>query len=110
MIQGGCPNSKDPDKRRLHGTGNAGYQLEAEFSDKPHTRGVLSMARTGDPNSASCQFFVMHRDSPHLDGQYSVFGQLVSGEDVLDAIAQAPRGPGDYPVNPVSIQKMNILD
>jgi cyclophilin family peptidyl-prolyl cis-trans isomerase len=82
MIQGGDPTGT--------GGGNGPRMLEAEFSQEKHVRGVLSMARTDDPNSASCQFFVMHGDAPGLDGQYSIFGRLVVGFDTLDAIANAP--------------------
>lgn len=110
MIQGGCPNSKDPDKRALHGTGNAGYQLEAEFSDKPHERGVLSMARTGDPNSASCQFFVMVAHSPHLDNQYTAFGQVTEGLDVVDAIVDTARDRNGYPFEPTIIEDVVVID
>ena len=83
MIQGGDPNSKNPDKR-FHGTGGSGKNLKAEFSKTPHTRGIVSMARAANPDSASSQFFIMVDDSPHLDGQYSVFGKVVSGMDVVD--------------------------
>src|SRR3954462_11115358 len=79
MIQGGCPQGT--------GTGNAGKQIKAEFHTRPdrkHRRGVLSMARSSDPDSASCQFFIMHQDSPHLDGQYSAFGKVSSGIEVVD--------------------------
>lgn len=82
MIQGGDPEGT--------GNGNGPRTLRAEFSAKQHERGVLSMARTDDPHSASCQFFVMHADGPQLDGQYSVFGKLLRGFDTLDAIATAP--------------------
>ena len=81
MIQGGCPEGT--------GRGGPGYQIDAEFNDTPHVRGVLSMARGGSPNSASSQFFVMTADSLFLDNQYSAFGRLVSGYDALDAIASA---------------------
>jgi len=91
MIQGGCPNTKDPQADpRTWGSGNGPRTLDAEFSDRRHERGILSMARTTDPNSGSCQFFVMHGRAPGLDGQYSVFGRLTSGLDVLDQIANAP--------------------
>lgn len=86
MIQGGCPNTK-AGATGAPGTGGPGYRLPAEFNDIHHERGILSMARSQDPNSAGSQFFVMHGDSPHLDGQYTVFGKVVEGLDVLDTIA-----------------------
>ena len=104
MIQGGDPTGT--------GTGSGPRQLEAEFSDDPrfaHERGVLSMARSRDPNSASCQFFVMHAKSPHLDNQYSAFGKLVSGLEVVDAIVNTPRGAGDRPNSPQTIEKAFVV-
>ncbi len=87
MIQTGCPNSKKG-AQGMPGTGGPGYHLPAEFNDIPHTRGVLSMARARDPNSAGSQFFVVHSDhAEFLDGQYTVFGKVEEGLDVLDAIA-----------------------
>lgn len=97
MIQGGDPNSKSGD-RSMHGTGGPGYQLPAEFNDIPHTPGILSAARTSDPNSAGSQFFLMHKTSPHLDGQYSVYGQVVEGMDVVDKIAHLPKDGRDNPL------------
>lgn len=89
MIQGGCPNTKTPNTQ-LWGTGSGPRRLDAEFGDTKHERGILSMARGPDVNSASSQFFVMTAKTPSLDGQYSVFGKLVSGDETLDAIAKAP--------------------
>jgi len=91
MIQGGDPNSKDMGKSSVWGTGGfvvngAERTVDLEPSDLLHTRGVLSMARSGNPNSASSQFFIMHQDSPSLDGQYSAFGEVVSGIEVVDKI------------------------
>ncbi len=104
MIQGGCPQGT--------GTGNnAGVRLKAEFNkraDRKHARGVLSMARSNDPNSASCQFFVMHQDSPHLDGQYSAFGIVTSGIETVDKIAALPVDSNDRPKTPVKIVKITI--
>lgn len=112
MIQGGDPNTKDGDPSTW-GTGGPGYNVDAEFNDIPHTKGILSMARAMDPNSAGSQFFVMHGRSPHLDGQYTVFGQLVDGEDVLDKIAEAPvqpyRGENSRPANPVEIKSAKVM-
>src|SRR5882757_1134692 len=84
MIQGGCPQGT--------GTGGPGYQIKAEFSKKKHVRGVLSMARSSDPDSAGSQFFVMHQDSPHLDGKYSAFGIVTKGVEVVDKIVGVPTG------------------
>lgn len=90
MIQGGCPNTKDPTKpQATWGTGDGPRRLDAEFSDKRHERGVLSMARSNDPNSASSQFFVITQAALFLDGQYSAFGQMVTGDEALSAIANA---------------------
>lgn len=107
MVQGGDPNTKDLDKAKTWGTGGStdedgrAVRLGAEFNDMKHARGVLSMARSQDPDSASSQFFIMHQDSPHLDGQYSAFGRVVKGQEVVDMIAEMPTGdngsvePGD---------------
>jgi peptidyl-prolyl cis-trans isomerase B (cyclophilin B) len=103
MIQGGCP--------RGDGTGGPGYQIKAEFNDVHHARGVLSMARSQDPNSAGSQFFVCHGDAGFLDRQYTAFGKLVEGDDVLEKIASAPVQPGgerSKPVAPVKITKVTI--
>ncbi len=89
MIQGGCPDGT--------GMGGPGYCIKGEFksngfnNDLRHSRGVLSMARAQDPNSAGSQFFIMHKDSPHLDGEYAAFGMVIEGMEVVDAIASAPR-------------------
>jgi cyclophilin family peptidyl-prolyl cis-trans isomerase len=106
MIQGGDPNSKDSDPSN-DGTGNTGQFLKAEFSTIPHKRGIVSMARAQDPNSASCQFFIMHADAPNLNGQYSVFGRVIRGMDTVDKIA-AVKTARDHPVKPVIIQKVTI--
>ena len=89
MIQAGDPNTKDPDSdRRLWGQGGPGYQISEEFNTYQHDRGILSMARGEHPDSAGSQFFIVHRDSPRLDGEYTVFGRLVPGlPNVLDHIA-----------------------
>ncbi len=106
MIQAGDPNSKDDDPTN-DGAGNAGYTLKAEFNSIPHKRGILSMARRGDSvDTASCQFFIMHADRPQLDNQYTVFGRVVSGMDVVDKIAVTPTGPRDNPTTPVVIKKV----
>lgn len=113
MIQGGCPNTKEG-ATGAPGTGNPGYTVDAEFNDVKHTRGILSMARSQDPNSAGCQFFVMHGDAPGLDGQYSAFGFLEKGADTLDRIASLPVGPSprgemSVPREPVHLRFAAVL-
>ncbi|MDX2065593.1 MAG: peptidylprolyl isomerase [Fimbriimonadaceae bacterium] len=110
MIQGGCPNTRDGGNRRTHGTGGPGYTIPAEFNDVPHERGVLSMARTNDPNSAGSQFFVMVKKSTHLDGQYTAFGEVFEGIEVVDTIVNLPRDERDNPnpSNPARIESIVI--
>src|SRR5512147_664631 len=96
MIQGGDPNSKNPDKR-AHGTGGPGYTIKAEFNDRPHKRGTLSMARAASPDSAGSQFFICVKDSSFLDRQYTVFGEVVSGMEAVDKIVSQPRDAADNP-------------
>lgn len=103
MIQGGCPDGT--------GMGGPGYQIDAEFNDTHHERGILSMARAQDPNSAGSQFFVCHGDAAFLDGQYTAFGKLTEGDDTLDKIANAPTKPGgegSAPVSPVQVTKVSV--
>lgn len=107
MIQGGDPNSKS-ENRSNHGTGGPGYTIKAEFNDMPHKRGVLSMARTQDPNSAGSQFFIVVKDSPFLDRQYTAFGQVLAGMDVADQIVNAPRDARDNPLAPIVISKVTL--
>ena len=98
MIQGGDPNTKDPKgSRERHGTGGPGHTVKAEFNDTPHKRGVLSMARSSDPNSAGSQFFICVKDSAFLDRQYTAFGRVVRGIEVADQIVAAPRDERDNP-------------
>ncbi len=108
MIQGGDPQGT--------GMGGAKEKIYGEFrangfpqNDLKHTKGVLSMARAMDPNSASSQFFIMHEDAPHLDGSYAAFGKVVDGIDAVDEIACTPTTYGDRPVTPVVIKKMSII-
>ena len=107
MIQGGCPNGT--------GTGGPGYTIKGEFSangvknDLRHTRGVISMARTMVPDSAGSQFFIMHQDSTHLDGQYAAFGKVVSGLDVVDRIAGARTDFRDKPLKPQRMKSVRIV-
>jgi peptidyl-prolyl cis-trans isomerase B (cyclophilin B) len=89
MIQGGCPNSKKG-AGGMPGTGGPGYQIKAEFNSKNHVRGVLSAARSSNPDSAGSQFFICHGDAKFLDKQYTAYGQLVKGDEVLEAIATVP--------------------
>ena len=102
MIQGGDPTGT--------GTGDPGYKLKQEFNEIKHTRGVLSMARTNDPNSAGSQFFLMHADAPFLDNQYTVFGKATSGLDVIDKIVNLPRDRNDRPHNPAKINKITVTE
>ncbi|MFQ6010805.1 MAG: peptidylprolyl isomerase [Nitrososphaerales archaeon] len=102
MIQGGDPNSKDDD-RSNDGRGGPGYTINAEFSDVSHKRGIVSMARSSDPNSAGSQFFIVVTDATSLDGQYSVFGEVIEGLEVVDAIVSQPRDPNDNPFEKVSM-------
>ncbi|MDH5761719.1 MAG: peptidylprolyl isomerase [Nitrospinota bacterium] len=103
MIQGGDPNSKSPD-RSMHGMGGPGYQIKAEFNDTPHDRGILSMARAQDPNSAGSQFFIVVKDARFLDGQYTAFGKVTKGMEVADKIVNSPRDERDNPLEPISIK------
>ncbi len=102
MIQGGDPNSKDQ-PRETWGTGGYPEKVDAEFSDKPHKRGVLSAARTADPNSFGGQFFVCVADASWLDGQYTAFGEVVSGMEVADAIVNSPRDERDNPIEKIEM-------
>jgi peptidyl-prolyl cis-trans isomerase B (cyclophilin B) len=98
MIQGGDPNTKDPNgSRDRHGIGGPGYTIKAEFNDVSHKRGVVSMARAQDPDSAGCQFFICVKDSTFLDRQYTAFGRVVSGIEAADKIVSAARDGRDNP-------------
>jgi peptidyl-prolyl cis-trans isomerase B (cyclophilin B) len=110
MIQGGCPNTKEGQKG-MPGTGGPGYMIKAEFNAKPHVRGVLSMARSSNPDSAGSQFFICHGDARFLDRQYTAFGELVSGEAVLEQIATVPTGgsEGSTPAERISLEKVTIV-
>ena len=107
MIQGGCPEGT--------GMGGPGWHIKGEFARNgvpnpiKHTRGVISMARAMDPNSAGSQFFIMHADAPHLDGQYAAFGHVVSGIEVVDEIAAVPTDWNDKPKTPVKIRTIEIV-
>ena len=107
MIQGGCPEGT--------GMGGPGWHIKGEFLQNgvvnpiKHTRGVISMARAMDPNSAGSQFFIMHQDAPHLDGGYAAFGHVASGMDVVDEIAAVPTDWNDKPRTPVVMEKVEII-
>jgi cyclophilin family peptidyl-prolyl cis-trans isomerase len=103
MIQGGDPNSKDPDKSK-HGMGGPGFNVKAEFNNKPHKRGTLSMARAASPDSAGSQFFICVSDSPFLDRQYTVFGEVTSGMEVADKIVSQPKDARDNPNERIEIK------
>ncbi len=102
MIQGGDPNSKEPN-RSTHGTGGPGYSIDAEFNDKPHVRGTLSMARSRDPDSAGSQFFIVVKKSSTLDNNYTVFGEVVSGMDVADKIVSQERDTRNNPIERIEM-------
>ena len=103
MIQGGDPNSKNQDKSK-HGMGGPGYTIKAEFNDKPHKRGTLSTARSSHPDSAGSQFFICIADTPFLNKKYTVFGEVVSGMDVVDQIVSQPRDSNDNPVDRIEMK------
>ena len=92
MIQGGDPLTKDEANQSRWGTGDPGYKIKAEFNDRPHVRGVISMARSQQPDSAGCQFFICHGTAAFLDRQYTAFGRVIAGDDVLEKIANTPVG------------------
>ncbi len=97
MIQGGDPNTKDPNKKSEYGMGGPSHKLKAEFNEKPHKRGIVSMARSNHPDSAGSQFFIVVKDSSFLDRQYTAFGEVIRGMEVADQIVNAPRGANDLP-------------
>ena len=109
MIQGGDPLTKDDSKQAMWGTGGPGWKVDAEFNDKAHTRGVLSAARSQDPNSAGSQFFICHGDPRFLDRQYTAYGKLIKGDDVLEKIATTQTGPQDRPVKKITMTSVKIV-
>ena len=110
MIQGGCPNTKEGGgSQGPAGTGGPGHNIDAEFNDTSNKRGVVSMARSGDPNSAGSQFFIVVSDSTFLDNQYTAFGRVVRGMEVADAIVKAPRDGSDHPKERVEM-KVKVVD
>ncbi len=114
MIQGGDPNSKDPGKESSYGEGGPGYKIKAEFNDRSHERGVISMARSSDPDSAGSQFFICLGSVPRLDHQYTTFGKLIKGDDVLEKIGDTPvtrssTGENGKPTKRVVIESIKIV-
>ena len=113
MIQGGCPNTREG-ASGMPGTGGPGYQIKAEFNWKSHVRGVISMARSQHPDSAGSQFFICHGDARFLDRQYTAFGELVAGDDVLERLATVPTKSGgggekSTPIERVGIESVEIV-
>ena len=109
MIQGGDPNTKNPDKSTW-GQGGPGYNLKAEFNTRSHLRGIVSMARATDPNSAGSQFFIITSDSTFLDRQYTVFGEVVDGMEVADKIVNLPRDGNDCPKQEAKMLEVTISE
>jgi peptidyl-prolyl cis-trans isomerase B (cyclophilin B) len=114
MIQGGDPNTKDATKEDSFGQGGPGYQIKAEFNDHSHQFGVLSMARSRDPDSAGSQFFICNGDASQLDHQYTAFGKLIKGDDVLKAISDTPvvanmMGEPSKPTKRITIDSLKIV-
>ena len=114
MIQGGDPLTKDPQQEHRWGTGDPGYKIKAEFNDRSHVRGVISMARSQHPDSAGCQFFICLDDAKFLDRQYTAFGQLIRGDEVLGAIGETPTarsagGEASKPTVRVGVNHVRIV-
>ncbi len=109
MIQGGDPNTKDASKESSWGTGGPGHTVKAEFNDRSHTRGVLSMARSTHPDSAGSQFFICHGNATFLDRQYTAFGKLIKGDEVLEKIATTPTHQPDRPNKRMGVESITIL-
>ena len=109
MIQGGDPNTKS-NNRRSWGTGGPGHTIKAEFNAKSHVRGIVSMARAQDPDSAGSQFFIVVKDSKFLDRQYTVFGKVIEGMDVADKIVSLERDANDAPLQDAKMNKVYIAE
>ena len=109
MIQGGDPNTKESDKSTW-GTGGPGYNMKAEFNSRSHLRGIVSMARSSDPDSAGSQFFIVTGDSTFLDREYTVFGQVADGMEVADKIVNLPRDENDCPLQEAKMLQVTISD
>jgi peptidyl-prolyl cis-trans isomerase B (cyclophilin B) len=110
MIQGGDPLTKDDAQKHRWGTGDPGYKVKAEFNDRSHKRGVISMARSQHPDSAGSQFFICHGDPSFLDRQYTAFGKLIKGDEVLEKLATCPTASQDRPVQRQSVESVRIVD
>ena len=109
MIQGGDPLTKDASKEARWGTGGPGHTVKAEFNDRSHTRGVVSMARSNDPDSAGSQFFICHGNPTFLDRQYTAFGKLIKGDEVLEKIATTPTHAPDRPNTRQGVESIKIV-
>jgi peptidyl-prolyl cis-trans isomerase B (cyclophilin B) len=109
MIQGGDPLTKDDSKQSQWGTGGPGWKVKAEFNKKSHVRGVLSAARSQDPDSAGSQFFICHDRATFLDGQYTAYGKLIKGDEVLEKINSTQTGPQDRPVKKMTMTSVKIV-
>ena len=110
MIQGGDPNTKNPSMKGQWGMGGPGYNVKAEFSSRSHLRGIVSMARSTDPDSAGSQFFIVTKDSTFLDREYTVFGEVTQGMDVADKIVNLPRDQTDCPQQEAKMIKVTISE
>ena len=108
MIQGGDPLTKDSGMEARWGTGDPGYKIKAEFNGKPHVKGIVSMARSADPDSAGSQFFICFDTAPHLDRQYTVFARVLSGMDVLEKLEKVPQR-ASKPQTPVVLESVTLL-
>ena len=109
MIQGGDPNTKESDKSTW-GTGGPGYNIKAEFNSRSHLRGIVSMARSSDPDSAGSQFFIVTSDSTFLDREYTVFGEVVDGMEVADKIVNLPKDGNDCPLQEAKMIQVTVSD
>jgi cyclophilin family peptidyl-prolyl cis-trans isomerase len=108
VIQGGDPNTRDMNNRSRWGTGGPGWNIKAEFNKNKHIRGTLSMARSQDPDSAGSQFFIVLKDSNFLDGQYTVFGRVISGMEIVDKIASLKTDSADVPIDAGEAEMIKI--
>ena len=110
MIQGGDPNTKNPNMKGQWGMGGPGHNVKAEFSSRSHLRGIVSMARSTDPDSAGSQFFIVTKDSTFLDREYTVFGEVTQGMDIADKIVNLPRDQTDCPQQEAKMIKVTISE
>ncbi len=109
MVQGGDPLTKDPSKEDMWGTGGPGHKIKAEFNDRSHQFGVISMARSSHPDSAGSQFFLCNGDASFLDRQYTAFGKLISGDDVLQKISSTPVGPSNSGERSKPLKRVGVI-